>query len=149
MKGFVLTATVALLCFSGSALALTDEECATMWKNADANGDGVVTGAEADRYAAGMRAANKAVPDKWDQAAFIEDCKAGVFTTAAATEDTPPLKGANSFTEGQAKSRIADQGFANVSNLTKDENGIWRGTASKDGKNVNVAVDYKGNVVAN
>ena len=32
--------------------------------------------------------------------------------------------------------------------MTKDQKGIWRGTATKDGKNVNVAVDYKGNVVS-
>ena len=36
-----------------------------------------------------------------------------------------------------------------VSALTKDDQGIWRGTATKDGKHVKVAVDYKGNVVAN
>jgi putative membrane protein len=58
-----------------------------------------------------------------------------------------PLKGANSFTEGQAKDRAASHGFTNVSALTKDGDGIWRGTAQMDGKAVNLAVDYKGNVV--
>jgi putative membrane protein len=32
--------------------------------------------------------------------------------------------------------------------MTKDDKGIWRGTAMKDGTSVKVAVDYKGNVVA-
>ena len=32
-----------------------------------------------------------------------------------------PVAGANSFTEGQAKSRIEDKGFTNVSDLKKDE----------------------------
>ena len=60
----------------------------------------------------------------------------------------PPLSGANSFTEDQAKSRIQDAGFSDVSKLTKDDQGIWRGQANKDGKNTTVALDYKGNVVA-
>ena len=42
-----------------------------------------------------------------------------------------PVAGANSFTEGQAKSRIEDRGFKNVSGLTKDSNGVWRGKAEK------------------
>src|SRR5262249_8393571 len=68
--------------------------------------------------------------------------------TASTTADVPPLPGANSFTEAQAKSRIEAQGFVSVSSLKKDDQGIWRGTAMKDGKTVNVALDYKGNVVA-
>jgi hypothetical protein len=59
-----------------------------------------------------------------------------------------PVAGANSFTEGQAKSRIEDKGFKNVSSLTKDANGVWRGKADQNGKAVNVSVDFQGNVVA-
>ena len=59
-----------------------------------------------------------------------------------------PVAGANSFTEGQAKSRIEDRGFKNVSGLTKDANGVWRGKADQNGKAVNVSVDFQGNVVA-
>ena len=55
-------------------------------------------------------------------------------------------KGRNSFTESQAKGRIAKAGYANVSKLTKNESGLWQGTAMKDGAKVNVALDYKGNV---
>ncbi|QPC95816.1 DUF4142 domain-containing protein [Mesorhizobium sp. INR15] len=70
-------------------------------------------------------------------------------TTVGDTPDpTPPLAGANSFTEDQAKDRIQGAGFADVSKLTKDDQGIWRGQATKDGKNTTVALDYKGNVVA-
>jgi putative membrane protein len=59
-----------------------------------------------------------------------------------------PVAGANSFTEGQAKSRIESQGFANVSGLTKDDQGIWRGNATKDGRNVIVSLDFHGDVFA-
>jgi len=57
-------------------------------------------------------------------------------------------KGANSFTEGQAKSRLASAGFTNVSDLKKDDQGIWRGTAMRNGKNQQVGFDYKGNIGA-
>jgi len=57
-----------------------------------------------------------------------------------------PVAGANSFTEGQAKSRIETNGFSNVSGLQKDANGVWRGKASKGGKTVDVSVDFQGNV---
>jgi len=55
-------------------------------------------------------------------------------------------EGANSFTEGQARSRLEGAGYSNVTNLTKDDQGIWRGTAQKDGQSVNVGVDFKGNI---
>ncbi|UVK47726.1 DUF4142 domain-containing protein [Mesorhizobium sp. AR07] len=73
-------------------------------------------------------------------------------TPAVTTTDTSsaaaPVPGANSFTEDQAKSRIQKAGFSEVSKLTKDDQGIWRGQATKDGKNTTVALDYQGNVVA-
>lgn len=72
-------------------------------------------------------------------------------TPAIATSDTKnanaPVEGKNSFTEAQAKGRIADAGFTNVSALTLDDKGVWRGTAMKDGKSTAVGLDYQGNVV--
>jgi hypothetical protein len=61
----------------------------------------------------------------------------------------PPAAGANSFTEGQAKKHIENSGYTNVTDLTKDAQGVWHGTAMKDGKTLNVALDFKGNVVTN
>jgi len=55
-----------------------------------------------------------------------------------------PAAGANSFTEGQAKARIEARGYANVSGLAKDTNGFWRAKAMKDGKSVDVTLDYSG-----
>lgn len=73
---------------------------------------------------------------------------------AVATSNTPPpvgapVAGANSFTEAQARKRIEDQGFSNVTNLQKDNQSIWRGTAMKNGASVSVALDFQGNVVSN
>jgi hypothetical protein len=56
--------------------------------------------------------------------------------------------GSNSFTEGQARSRIEAQGFTNVMELRKDEQGVWRGRADRNGQTVNVLLDYRGNVAA-
>jgi len=58
-----------------------------------------------------------------------------------------PVKGANSFTEGEAKSRIEKKGFGNVSDLKKDDQGVWRGHAMRNGQRVDVAIDYQGNVI--
>ena len=121
-----------------------------MWKQADANSDGSLSGAEANRYSASMRVRDKTVPSDGtiSKAAFLENCKSDVFTTAA-VDAGAPLEGANSFTEGQAQDWVLAAGFADVSTLNKDDKGIWRGTAKKEGKSVKVAVDYKGNVVSN
>lgn len=59
-----------------------------------------------------------------------------------------PVAGANSFTEGQAKSRIEAKGFTAVSDLKKDDAGVWRGHAKQSGKAVAVSLDFQGNVVA-
>ncbi len=142
-------AAAAVILLSVPASAMTDDECATLWKQADTNGDGMLNGAEAERYAAWMRVGDKTVPadGTWKQEMFNEDCKADVFKTAAVDEGAP-LEGANSFTEGQAQDRVVAAGYSGVSALKKDEKGVWRGTATKDGASVNVAVDYKGNVVS-
>jgi len=57
-----------------------------------------------------------------------------------------PVAGRNSFTEGQAKSRIEGAGYTNVSELKKDDNGVWRGKAAKGGATSTVSVDFEGNV---
>lgn len=56
--------------------------------------------------------------------------------------------GANSFTEGQARGRIEEAGFGQVTDLRKDDQGIWRGRATRNGSPTEVGVDFKGNVVA-
>ena len=61
---------------------------------------------------------------------------------------TPPIPGANSFTEAQAKDRMEKAGFSQVTNLKKDDQGIWRARAKQGEKQTNVALDFRGNVVA-
>lgn len=132
------------------ATAASEADCERSFQSADSNRDGVLTEAEGTRYLAAMRAANKKVSgDRLDKATFLEHCKADVFvTTQAQPAAGAPLEGANSFTEGQAQERAVAAGFTEVSGLRKDDKGIWRGTAKRGGSQVNIAVDFKGNVVA-
>jgi periplasmic protein CpxP/Spy len=60
--------------------------------------------------------------------------------------DNKPEKGANSFTQDQAKTRIEKNGFKNVTDLHIDSDGVWHGRAEKDGRQVSVWLDYKGRV---
>ena len=66
--------------------------------------------------------------------------------SAGQNNSNAPVAGRNSFTEGQAKSRIEGAGYTNVSELKKDDKGVWRGKAAKGGATSNVSVDFEGNV---
>jgi membrane protease subunit (stomatin/prohibitin family) len=59
---------------------------------------------------------------------------------------TTPVAGANSFTKGEATKQIEAKGYTNVSGLKKDQSGVWRGMAMKDGQKGPISVDYQGNV---
>lgn len=54
--------------------------------------------------------------------------------------------GASSFTEAQARAKITDAGYTDVGELTQGEDGVWSGSAKKDGATANVGVDFKGAV---
>ena len=61
---------------------------------------------------------------------------------------TAPAQGHSSFTEDQAKGRIAKAGYKIVGDLTKTDDGFWTGPATRHGKRVTVSLDYKGNVTS-
>ena len=86
-------------------------------------------------------------------AAIAQPANRDANTPAVNTPNSPPnpgapVSGATSFTERQAKSRIESNGFSNVSELRKDDQGVWRGKATKDGQSVAVSLDFQGNVTA-
>lgn len=66
----------------------------------------------------------------------------------APTADAAQTPGASSFTEAQARGAIESAGYTGVSALMQDAQGLWKGTATKDGKSMSVSVDYKGAVSA-
>ena len=131
------------------AFAADEAGCAAEWTQADANKDGVIAGPEADRYVAYIRIRAQTEPKdgRITQDAFMQACRGDVFK-ARAPDAGAPLKGANSFTEAQARDRAVAAGYTDIATLTKDADGIWRGTARKGSESVNVAVDFKGNVVS-
>ncbi|MBV9569799.1 MAG: hypothetical protein JO056_00980 [Alphaproteobacteria bacterium] len=77
--------------------------------------------------------------------------RSGPNNAAVKSPDTnissAPVKGANSFTMGEAKTRIEAHGYTHVSALKKDKDGVWRGMAQKDGQPVHVSLDFEGNVI--
>ncbi len=76
-------------------------------------------------------------------AAASGDRNQAVTTTSANAPQ--PARGHSSFTQAQARRRLERNGYQEVSALTKDSGGVWRGTATKDGQPVQVWLDYKGN----
>lgn len=81
------------------------------------------------------------------------DSNGAAFSTPGSASPAPnaniaatPAKGANSFTKGEAQSRLQANGFTDASNLALDHDGIWRADAAKDGKPVKAWLDYKGQV---
>ena len=88
--------------------------------------------------------------------AAASPCDAQTATPSAVSQDNPktkapgaPLaKGANSFAESQARALLQAKGYSEVSALVNDSSGIWRGTAIKDQKKVDVSVDFQGHVAA-
>ncbi len=72
------------------------------------------------------------------------DTNQAVVTTGANADQ--PAHGRNSFTRKQAQKRITAKGYSQVTGLKKDADGVWRGTATKDGQSISVWLDYKGNV---
>jgi hypothetical protein len=77
--------------------------------------------------------------DKTNPAIATEEAK-------AEREAAAPAAGATSFTEDQARDRLAQAGYAGVTALTKTPQGGWQGTAQLNGQPVTVVVDYQGNV---
>ncbi len=77
-------------------------------------------------------------------AAASGDRNQAVTTTGANAPQ--PARGSSSFTQNQARRRLERNGFQSVSGLAKDNGGVWRGKAMKDGQAVQVWLDYKGNI---
>jgi hypothetical protein len=131
MKRFILGFAAAGLLTSGMALAQTAPQSTAPSRTTT----GTTTAQAANNGSAADR-------DKNAAAASGNNNQAVATTSANAPA---PAKGSNSFTMGEAKSRLEKNGFTNVGGLTKDDNGVWRGNAQKGGTTTTVWLDYKGN----
>lgn len=143
----ILIATALVAVSSPAAFAMSEADCTALWNRADVYSSGKLS----PSYTQAAIKSGRSIPADGtvDQATFLDACKADAFKLVAMPVDPgAPLPGANSFTEAQATDRIEKAGFAAVVGLKKDDQGIWRGTATQGGKAVTVALDFKGNVVA-
>ena len=96
------------------------------------------TGAAASDTAGGAMAPGGAMSPPASNAAVDTD---------AMTEGAPAAA-SNSFTEDQARGHIENAGYTNVTGLTKTPDGMWTAKAAKNGKTMDVALDFKGAVTA-
>jgi len=74
------------------------------------------------------------------------DPETPAISTPSDTNPDAPVAGENSFTEDQARERMEEAGFTEISGLVLDDSGIWRASANKDGAAVEVQLDYQGNI---
>lgn len=122
-------------------------DCAAQFTTLDVNADDFLSDVEAPREYARARVDGTAFQDTGiNKDDFLNQCGNERWTQNA-PEAGAPLEGANSFTEEQARDRAVSWNVAEVSALVLDDKGVWRGMGKMDGKDVSVAVDFKGNVV--
>jgi hypothetical protein len=154
MRGFQahILGAAFIVTLGGTALAQTDTlapavDCDAQFTALDTDANGYLTDVEAPREFARTRV-DAVTPDAdgISKAAFLELCGSDHWTQNT-VEEGAPFEGANSFTEDQARDRAIAWNVTEVSALTLDEKGVWRGTGKMAGADVSVAVDYKGNVV--
>ena len=145
-------AVLAACCIAlpGAAFAASEADCAAQWKSADGNGDGVLVGPEAERYLAYYRVRAQVTPTdgRITQKTFMQACENDVFM-AKAPEAGAPIKGANSFTEAQAKDRAMAAGLTSVV-LAGQGRRRHLARHRHEGRQEpsKIAVDFKGNVVS-
>jgi hypothetical protein len=72
----------------------------------------------------------------------------GAINTDANKGESQLSPGHNSFTQDQARGRIQDAGYTDIGTLSQTADGVWTAQAKKDGKTVDVFVDFKGAVSA-
>ena len=126
-------------------LAATD--CEEQHRLFDINGDGYISQSESERdYARAGIDGVTVGPDGLTRDQFLATCAADSWSHPS-PEAGAPLEGLNSFTEEQARQRAIAWNVTDVSPLTLDDQGIWRGNGKVGADAVDVAIDYKGNVV--
>lgn len=148
MNPLALAGIAALSAMPVAAQEASAESCEAQFTTWDSDSNGILSEAEAPAVFARARLDGLTIADSgYAKADFLAACGANSFAPQTA-EAGAPLEGANSFTEEQAKDRAIAWGYTDVAPLVKDDKGIWRGAAKHNGETVEVAVDYKGNVVS-
>jgi|GEM_PF-605604 len=122
-------------------------DCEAEFTRRDTDANGMLSETEAPSYYARSRIDGKEIAATGvTKDEFLAACEGDAFDRTE-PEAGAPFEGANSFTENQARDRAIAWGLTDVAEMTKDDKGIWRSSGKLDGADVDVAVDYKGNVV--
>ncbi len=136
-----ITLSLAATLLAGSAIAQTASPTTT------APGSTVpsmsTTNTTTTNTATGTPSGTGVIDRNTGTAAASGDRNQAVATTSA--NAPAPARGANSFTQAEARRRLERNGFSAVTGLRKDEAGVWRGTGSKAGQQGAIWLDYKGN----
>ena len=84
-----------------------------------------------------------------------EPCSTTVTPSSQSLPAAPPkvspqlqARTGSAVTIDQAKSRIEEAGYSNLSDLRKDPKGVWRAKAVKDGLTISVTLEANGKVSA-
>jgi hypothetical protein len=80
-------------------------------------------------------------------AAFAADPSDSSTSPMATTSTAQPE--ITNYTESQARDRVKNQGYAEIGDLTQDNQMAWHGTAEKDGKRINFSLGTDGKIVTN
>jgi hypothetical protein len=64
--------------------------------------------------------------------------------TTPTTGDRGQASGASSFTESQARGALEHAGYSNITGLTQNSSGQWEATATRNGHERHVSIDYRG-----
>lgn len=160
MRALVVIASLVL---ASGASAQAPRDCGSLWKEADSDANGTLT-SEEDRRGyldAFLITGNRPLePGKLSRDEFMVYCEGSVDRTSAGTRqhkgpEGPIDRGKGDLTPGlipfpkdEAVRRLAALGYRDVGALVLDAKGIWRTTATMNGKTVQVAIDVQGEVLA-
>lgn len=135
------------------ALAETEEVCLARWRIADVDGNGALeANLDTKEYVAALSASKPISRDE-----FLKRCKGGELATLKPPQNPAESKdlGKGDITKGPALTKedalkkLKASGFGDVTDLALDSKGVWRGTGVANGKDVPVAIDPQGDIVAN
>lgn len=145
--GAALAISLYVPAFAETATTAAPIDCGAEFSTMDLDSNGTLSESEAPRAYAHSRIYGVVLHDS----GLTKDAYMALCASPDWPVKTPdagaPLAGANSFTENQARDRAVEWNITDVSALTLDDKGVWRGTGKVAGAAVSVAIDYKGNVV--
>lgn len=67
-------------------------------------------------------------------------------TSSESAAPAASAPGAATLTDADVRARIAAQGFGSVSDLSRDDKGLWHARAIKNGRRLNLIIDSAGKV---